>query len=134
MLKRTVIGFEVAHSVTMSSGTKIQFNTIKTNMGNAWNKHTNTFMAPVKGLYFFSLNVMTTWAPGHADAKIMHGSALLGFVHTYKTSNSGRQSATCTIVVMLNNGDQIHAERQAGTLFSDRYLYTDLVGFLIEKV
>ena len=137
MLTQPVIGYHVVHNVTMSSGSKIPFNTIKTNMGNGWNKNTHTFTAPVKGLYFFSLSVLTEWGgDGHAEAKIMHGSVELRHVYTNKASTPGRQAATGSVVVTINAGEKVHAERVGGTLFGDDgpYRPMNFNGFLIQTV
>ena len=137
MLTQPVTGFHVVHTVTMSSGSKIPFNTIKTNIGNGWNKNTHTFTAPVKGLYFFSLSIMTEWggSPGHAEAKIMRGNVELRHVYTNKDSRTGRQVATGSVVVTLTAGEKVHAERVDGTLNGDSsYRPMNFSGFLIQKV
>ena len=107
-------------------------------MGNGWNKNTHTFTAPVKGLYFFSLSVMTGWeaSPDRAEAKIMHGSVELRHVYTNKASTPGRQAATGSVVVTINAGEKVHAERVAGTLFGDDgpYRPMNFNGFLIQTV
>ena len=135
MLTQTVIGFDVALSSSMSSGTKIPFNRIKTNIGGGWSTSNHTFTAPVDGLYYFSLGIMTTYSSRyHAQAKIMRGNAVLRYVLTNKASSNGYYSATGSVLIKLNKGHQIHAERISGTLYSDGGLYTHFVGFLIQKV
>ena len=107
-------------------------------MGNGWDKNTHTFTAPVKGLYFFSLSVMTIWesSVAHAEAKIMHGNVELRRVYTNKDSRTGRQAATGSVVVTLNAGEKVHAERVSGTLHGDNgpYRPMNFNGFLIQKV
>ena len=137
MLTQPVIGFHVVHNVTMSSGGKIPFDSMRTNIGDGWNKNTHTFTSPVKGLYFFSLGVITEWGgDGHAEAKIMHGSVELRRIYTHKNSRVGRQAATGSVVVTLNAGEKVHAEHVYGTLFGDASTYrtTNFIGFLIQKV
>ena len=134
MLTETVVGFHVAHSVTMSSGSKIPFNTIKTNLGNAWNKNNHTFTAPVKGLYFFSLSITTTYSSssGIADARIMSGSKVIRIAYAQKSS--AYIPDTAPVIVILNAGEQVYAKRIAGSLYSNGHLFTHFVGYLIAKV
>ena len=130
------IAFHVAHSVTMTFGSTIPFNTVKANIGNGWNNSTHTFTAPIKGLYYFSLSVMTGWQTARADAKIVQGSNVpLRNVVTHKGHRDGHIPATGSAVIILNKGEQIHAKRNRGTLYSNGNLEgTHFVGFLIMKV
>ena len=136
LLTQREIGFDVSRSSSMSSGTKIPFDRIKTNIGGGWSNTSHTFTAPIDGLYYFTLGIMTTYfsSPGYAQAKIMRGNAVLRYVHTNKASSNGYLSATGSVLIKLNRGQQVHAERTGGTLYSDSNLYTHFVGFLIQKV
>ena len=131
LLSQTVIGFEVDHSVSMSSGSKIPFDRIKTNVGGGWSNTSHTFTAPTDGLYYFTLGIMTHYSSSqyYANAKIMRGSVILRYVLTNKASSYGYHSATGSVLIKLNKGQQIHAERHDGTLYSD----THFVGFFIGK-
>ena len=79
---------------------------------------------------------MTEWegSPGHAEAKIMHGSVELHHVYTNKDNRTGRQAPTGSAVVTLNAGEKVHAERESGSLYSSSNSHTNLSGFLIQKV
>ena len=136
MLTQREIGFDVSRSSSMSSGTKIPFNIIKTNIGGGWSNTSHTFTAPIHGLYYFTLGIMTTWSssPYYATAKIMRGDVGLRYVYTDKASRTGRQAATGSVLIKLNRGQQVHAARDGGTLWSSSNLYTHFVGFLIQKV
>ena len=133
-----MVGFEVGHSVSMSSGRKIPFDRIKTNIGGGWSNTSHTFTAPIDGLYYFTLGIMTTYSSSnsyYAQAKIMRGNAVLRYVYTQKASSTnGYLAATGSVLIKLNRGQQVHAERRGGTLFSDSGLFTHFVGFLIQKV
>ena len=137
MLTQREIGFDVSLSSSMSSGTKIPFDRIKTNLGGGWSNTSHTFTAPVDGLYYFTLGIRTTWSssPYYARARIMHGNVMLRYLYTLKApSTSGNQAATGSVLIKLTRGQQVHAERVGGTLYSDGGLYTHFVGFLIQKV
>ena len=134
----TVVGFDVSLSSAMSSGTKIPFNRIRTNIGGGWSNTSHTFTAPTDGLYYFTLGIMTTYSssPYYAQARIMRGNVIQRYVLTQKGfSTNGNQAATGSVLIKLNRGQQVHAEHAGGTLYSDGGgLYTHFVGFLIQKV
>ena len=132
-----MIGFYVANSHQMSSGSTIPFNVIKTNLGNGWSSSYHRFTAPVKGLYYFTLSIMTkgSSSPRYATASIMHGNVNLRYVFTERNSNMHAfMPASGSAAVMLNAGEQVWARRQGGYLYSNSDLYTHFVGFLIQKV
>ena len=66
----------------------------------------------------------------------MRGNVIQRYVYTDKASSTnGHHSATGSVLIKLNRGQQVHAERTGGTLYSDGGgLYTHFVGFLIQKV
>ena len=51
-----LIIFQVARSTSASGGGLITYDVVLTNIGSAWNHNINTFIAPLNGLYFFSLS------------------------------------------------------------------------------
>ena len=129
--------FHVAYSHSMSSGTTIPFNVIKTNLGNGWSSSNHRFTAPVKGLYYFTLSIMTQGSStGYAQAYIMRGNVNIRFVYAQRNSNFYAYiPASGSVVVILNAGEQIWAKRSSGYLYShSSNLYTHFVGFLIQKV
>ena len=131
------IGFYVCYSHIMSSGSTIPFNIIKTNLGNSWSSSYHRFTAPVKGLYYFTLHIMTlsTASQYYAGALIMHANVNLCFVYASRSSNvNSHIPASGSAVVMLNAGELVWARRRRGYLYSNGDLYTHFVGFLIQQV
>ena len=127
----------MGYSRLMSSGSTIPFNVIKTNIGNRWSSSNHRFTAPVKGLYYFSLSIMTPYTASQytAQAWIVRGNVNLRFVYVNRQSKFGAyMPASGSTVVMLNAGEQVWAKRNGGWLYSDSGLYTHFVGFLIQKV
>ena len=131
------IGFYVGYSSSMFSGSTIQFDVIQTNLGNGWSSSNHRFTAPVKGLYYFTLNIMTPWSPSqhYAAAHIMRGNVNIHRVVVNRSSRiHGHIPASASAAVMLNAGEQVWAKRYIGYLFSGSNLNTHFVGFLIQKV
>ena len=137
LLVQPVTAFHVAYSQSISSGTTIPFNVVKTNVGNGWNRYYHRFRAPVTGLYYFTLSFRTSYSGVHhyAGAWIMRGNVKLRFVYANRKSNiNAYMPASGSVVVMLNAGELVWARRYGGYLYSDSNLFTHFVGFLIQKV
>ena len=131
------IAFHAARKLPMSSGKRIAFNTVLTNIGNSWNSATHMFTAPTKGLYYFTLRIMLPYTnTSHfAWASIKHGHVSLSTIYLNRSSKlEAHMSASGSAVVMLNAGQQVHAERLSGNLFSNDALLINFLGFLIHKV
>ena len=132
-----VIGFDVGYTRSMTSGYTIPFNRIRTNLGNGWSSSNHRFTAPVKGLYYFTLSIMTKSSsyPGYAQAHIMRGNVYLRYVYARRNTNIYAYiPATGSAAVMLNAGEQVRARRWTGYLYSNGDVYTHFQGFLIQKV
>lgn len=118
-----------ANEAPPSNHFTLKFDVVKTNVGNAYNKHSGTFVAPETGVYVFTYTVYSH----------VHGAIWLNiFVNEdmYGGSISDTQDAndydseTTTIVASLNNGDSVNVRttqasnatvlslRQAKTTFS----------------
>ena len=127
----------MGYSRSVSSGRTIPFNVIKSNMGNRWSSSYHRFTAPVKGLYYFSLSIITPFSPlpHQAGASIMRGNVHLSFVSAWRSRNTNSHiPASGSVAVMLNAGEHVWARRKGGNLYSNGNLLTNFVGFLIQKV
>ena len=110
MSEKTVVVFDVGYTASMSSGTTIPFNRIKTNIGNGWNRYYHRFTAPVKGLYYFTLSIITPirLSQSFAGAHIMRGNVHLRHLYALRSNSiQTRQPASGSAAVMLNAGEQI---------------------------
>ena len=139
VMVQPMIGFYVCYGRTISSGTTIPFDWVKTNIGNGWNRHYYRFTAPVRGLYFFTLHI--TISPKnlpsqfHGRAYIMRGNLSIRNVYSHHQSNINAMiPASGSVPVMLNAGEHIWAKYGGGRLYSDGGgQRTYFVGFLIQK-
>ena len=131
------IAFHSASKLPMSSGKRIPFNTILTDIGNSWNNATHTFTAPTKGLYYFTFRIMLPYTnTSHfAWASIKHGHVSLSTIYLNRSPKlEAQMSASGSAVVMLNAGQQVHAERLSGNLFSKDALLINFLRFLIHNI
>ncbi|XP_067686901.1 C1q-related factor-like [Haliotis asinina] len=90
--------------INQPQATHLKFDNILYNKGEAYNKTTGVFTAPVSGTYVFWAYVMSTAQP-NMDVKIHKGSTLIGLGHTRLGSVYG--VAAITTATHLNYGDQV---------------------------
>ncbi|XP_046565216.1 otolin-1-like [Haliotis rubra] len=101
---------DVAYEVSLSSdinqpqATHLKFDNILYNQGEAYNKTTGIFTAPVSGTYLFWAYVMSRAKP-NMDVRILKGSTLIGLGHTRLGSVYG--VASITTATHLVHGDQV---------------------------
>lgn len=84
----------------------IHFNTIITNIGNHYNKHTGAFTAPQHGVYVFTWNLYCNTG-GHIYSQLVVNSNVVGAMLTDAEGASSVRSVTGTVVVEVNQGDVV---------------------------
>ena len=128
------IGFTVALTKDQSNGpATIEFGLIIGHYGNCWNNATNTFIAPITGLYAFHVTFMNNSEKKTTWVKLMHENKE---VHRAYVQGDGKyQTSTASAVVIVNKGEHVYARLMAGTIHSDSgYHWTNFVGFLVQKM
>ncbi|XP_071100904.1 C1q-related factor-like [Haliotis cracherodii] len=101
---------DVAYEVSLSSDTNqpqethLKFDHILYNQGDAYNKATGIFTAPVSGTYLFWAYVMSNGKP-NMDVRIHKDKKLIGLGHTRLGSQYG--VASITTATHLHGGDQV---------------------------
>ena len=128
------IGFNVALNKNQANApATIEFGDIVSHYGNCWNSATNTFIAPITGLYSFHLNIMNYNDRKTAWAKIMHENKELqrAYTHGHGIHHTGSASA----VVKVNKGEHVYVRLMQGTIHSGpSYHWSSFVGFLVQKM
>lgn len=100
----TAVAFSAAlkHNIQLGQDQIIEFDTVITNIGNAFDTRHSHFTAPVKGIYLFSGSLFV--APGYyAHADIVKNGNAIGYLYAY----SNHHISTETIVVTLETGDMV---------------------------
>ncbi|CAC5387867.1 C1QL [Mytilus coruscus] len=100
-----------------SSHHQLVFDVVQTNIGNAYNKYTGAFVAPVSGVYVFAWTIYTG-DNGKTFFNIIVNNSVYG--STFGETDNGccdYDSDSGTIVVSLNQGDTVYirSSRQAST-------------------
>ena len=128
--KQTAVGFHVKILTWSLGGPKIiPFNQILQNSGNGWNQSTHKFVAPVRGLYSFTLTVLNErsnelFASIHVQGRNIQGGYAAGDRH----GNSG----TASVVVELNKDQEVSAFLDKGHMHGNNW--THFTGFLIQAL
>nr|XP_011412477.3 uncharacterized protein LOC105317520 isoform X2 [Crassostrea gigas] len=95
----------VSHYETdISKDFTIHFDTILTNIGNHYNKHSGIFTAPQHGVYVFTWNLYCH-AEGYIFSQLVVNSNVVGAMLTDSEGASNSRSHTNIVVVEVNQGD-----------------------------
>ncbi|XP_063047027.1 collagen alpha-1(X) chain-like [Engraulis encrasicolus] len=86
-----------------------------TNIGNAYNKHTGIFTAPVRGVYRFSYHIFAGGSHG-AGATLWHNSVHVAAAYNHKAPHDINTSQGVTLV--LQPGDTVYLRLGAGAWVS----------------
>ena len=107
--------FAVAFSARMKSGIVDLksgpwiFDTVVTNVGNAYNDHTGLFTAPDNGIYVFNFNFINHWDEETVHAKLIkNGKTIaIGIANSIESFDNGGAMVT----VQLEKGDEVYVTR-----------------------
>ena len=127
------IAFCVSATLPTQSS-KIDFDVINVNAGNAWNTATDLFTAPRTGVYVFSLNC------GAGNGQFNQVSVYINNVqrnglYLGSTTHNGYDMISRMVVVSLTAGDTVFAGLDLGNLWNDGNVHsTSFAGFLYEPL
>ena len=129
-MKQRAVGFHVAISVSSLNAPKIiLFDEILYNSGNGWNQSTHKFVAPVRGLYSFTLTVLNEQNNKlYASIKIQDRN----IQSAHAAGDQHGNSATASVVVELNKNQEVSASVDIGQMHGNSW--THFVGFLIHAI
>lgn len=114
-MKQPVISFNARGLQNYSpiAGTRLIYNTVDWNIGNAFNQSTGIFTAPVNGTYQFSV-IICTHAKRWGSIQIMVNQQAVQVVNKYN-QDAGYTTASGVIIVILIQGDQVQIKQQYTT-------------------
>lgn len=92
------------HTTEISKGSTIYFDTIVTNIGNHYNKHSGIFTAPQHGVYVFTWNIYCNTG-GYIFSQLVVNSNVVGAMFSSGEGASNIRSSTGIVVVEVNQGD-----------------------------
>ena len=100
----------------------IRFDTIVTNIGSHYNRHSGMFTAPEQGVYVFSWNLYCH-SGGYIFSQLVVNSNVVGAMFTSGEGATDIRSTTGVVVVLVNAGDVVYVrthptQSHSGNLYS----------------
>ena len=112
----------------------LEFDRVRYQIGGFWNTPANMFIAPVKGVYVFYLNIMLfNPSSGNAHVGIMHDGNIIqqAFAVAQSPPYSQYRSASASAVVEMEPLDQVYCRLLGGQLYGNSYYPVHFVGYLL---
>lgn len=106
----------------------IVFDNVITNIGNTYNGHLGSFIAPVNGIYVFSVTLVTSSNAGFHGNIVRNGELV-----TRLYASTGYQTASQTVVLQLQKGDDVCIQNADVDTTIFGYKYTLFSGFLLQE-
>ena len=131
-------GFTVQRNIRILSAppeTTIEFDRVVTNHGGMWDRTSNMFISPVKGLYMFYLYVFRSNTGVYLDAYIVKDGVKLAVAHISNAYPHGDSSVS--LVVELEPLDRVYCRLSQGILLShvgSSIGHVHFSGFLISVI
>ena len=119
--------------VTVHAGQYIPFDQIVTNIGNAFHSHSKVFIAPVSGVYVFSVSVISE--DNHfIEADLVKNDGRVARVFGYGSPGEVKSQGSVTTVIELISNDEVavkHMLPQSTVLHGNGY--TSFSGYLLSR-
>ncbi|VDH92407.1 Hypothetical predicted protein [Mytilus galloprovincialis] len=112
------------------------FNSVITNIGNAYNQYSGIFTVPSNGMYVLSYTI-TSDSGANIPVEIVKNAGVIGSLLT-RTYSNYRHSVSSTVVVSMNAGDVCYVRTSgsgattSGNIFSGTEARTSFTGWRIE--
>lgn len=131
-------GAKIAFSVGLTNRvgpfnteTHLKYNKIFTNVGNAYNPTSGTFIAPVKGVYYFRFTAFDNLNGYYFGLHLYHNNQKLMSNWEYN-DNEGHLYFSNALTLQLNEGDLVYMKLPSGYgLFDDHNNHNTFSGFLL---
>ena len=135
-LYEPIHGMSVAWSVHRTTSAigpmePVNFNYVMVNVGCAWNNYTNSFTAPVGGVYYIHINTDKVSGKKVNFQVMWNGNSFISFLteHTY---HNGTETRGRAIMANLTLGASLHIKLWNETeVYSDNYKQTSFSGFFL---
>ncbi|XP_045215463.1 C1q-related factor-like [Mercenaria mercenaria] len=107
------------------------FESVVTNVGNAYHSHIGTFIAPVSGTYVFSTTLVSRHSNDARAQFVRNGLALTTMY--VNAGDTGDETTSQTIVLQLEEGDDVSVQNLDSDKSFSGSSYSTFAGFLLEE-
>ncbi|KAL3885496.1 hypothetical protein ACJMK2_025549 [Sinanodonta woodiana] len=124
----------LSRDLTHSARAVVPFEDVLVNEGNCYNPRTGKFTAPYRGLYLFSVTVISL--PGQTvHCQLMKDDIEIGRLYEGETQANRHKSGSVTVVTVLDKGQVVYVMGYYGIGVETIYggLYTTFTGLLQMK-
>ncbi|KAI4808334.1 hypothetical protein KUCAC02_000398 [Chaenocephalus aceratus] len=109
------------------------YRTVITNIGAAYGPSTGVFVAPVAGVYYFTIFFHAGWQHGKM-LKLYKNNDLVVMTHDCKSFWDGADNGGNAVFLQLVQGDQVYVRLVAGTFVWGTDHHTTFSGFLVTEM
>ncbi|XP_051256974.1 caprin-2 isoform X2 [Dicentrarchus labrax] len=136
--ERTVVVFSAATDQRGTIGpfrtdTTLVYKVVKSNIGNAYSQSTGTFIAPVPGIYYFTL-FYHAGGSRPAYLTLMKNNEVVVTTSDHATSHDGADNGGNAVFLQLKQGDCVYVRLRANTHVWGSNFGTTFSGFLVSQV
>jgi hypothetical protein len=115
----------------------LAFDTVKTNVGNAYSKFTGIFTAPISGLYVLTCTITMNGKDAYASYDIMKNTDIEGTLFVDAEHSYDIYSSSLTVVLSLEIGDALFLRTSStytphGNVDSNTNERSSFAGWLIQ--
>lgn len=111
----------------------LAFDTVITNVGNAYHPHSGTFIAPRTGIYVFTWTIRL-YGYSHQTTELLVNNNVINWIN-FNSNDAVDGSVTGTAVVHVNQGDDVlirtGARYHIGTIISDLDGKSSFAGWIL---
>nr|CBX41732.1 putative C1q domain containing protein MgC1q83 [Mytilus galloprovincialis] len=121
---------QLSQTLTIGDLQTVEYDVVRVNVGNGYDKRHGHFTAPVPGLFYFSFTVMS-FPDKSVHMEIVKNGAVFG--NCFADSH-GYESGTSTVITQLDQGDMVwvrHVKTESSQPLHP--LYNSFTGFLIAR-
>ncbi|XP_053380336.1 uncharacterized protein LOC128548847 [Mercenaria mercenaria] len=120
------------HLPHMGAHQPITFDNVITNIGNAYNSHLGSFIAPVSGTYVFSTTLFSIYKESYHAQFTKNGHAI-STIYLSASEISGYDTASQTIILELQKGDDVTVQNTDADKTVHGLNHSIFSGFLLQE-
>ncbi|KAI3376239.1 hypothetical protein L3Q82_016749 [Scortum barcoo] len=116
-----------------NTDTTLIYRTVKTNIGYAYSQFTGIFIAPVKGVYYFSI----FYHAGHQHGALLNlykNNQKILMTHDQPSDSDRSDNGGNAVFLQLQRGDQVYVRLAARTYVWGTDYHTTFSGFLVTQM